>query len=197
MTHELRALARAGASGTTQAELGPIGTVMAQDDSLSGFWHRFEETLLRSPTSDDVFSTRAVEEAFSKNELIERSVHASFFSAVPGILTGLGLLMTFVAILDGLSHVSVDANMDVAGIGGLINGLSGKFVSSVTAVTCAVAFVFVERFAYSRPNEAYRALVRELSSRFRRKTAEQMLHEIQIELAAARAADRAVPRLRS
>jgi len=69
--------------------------------------------------------------------------------------------------------------MDVKGIGGLINGLSGKFVSSVTAVTCAVLFVFVERIAYSRPHAAYREIIAMLNPKFRRKSAEYLLYQIQ------------------
>jgi hypothetical protein len=171
---------------SVKADLDAIQVIMSDEPVVRRSWQLFEETLLISPTNEEVYSTQSIEESFPKHTMVEENVHGAFFTAVPGILTGVGLLMTFVAILDGLSHVSVAANMDVTGIGGLINGLSGKFVSSVTAVSCAVAFVFVERFAYSKPNQAYRALIQVLSSHFRRKTTEQLLHEIQTQLAARR-----------
>ncbi|MEQ1399746.1 hypothetical protein, partial [Salmonella enterica] len=85
-----------------------------------------------APT-DEILSTQSIDHALARNSLVEEHVSTALFKSIPGILTGLGLLMTFVAILDGLSHVSVAANMDVTGIGGLINGLSGKFVSSIVA----------------------------------------------------------------
>jgi hypothetical protein len=57
-------------------------------------------------------------------------------------------------------------------------------------VTCAVSFVFVERFAYSRPNLAYRRLVSQLANRFKRRTAEHLLHHIQAQLTAQAALQR-------
>jgi hypothetical protein len=166
----------------TAAELARIKTLMEKEAVAAHPWALFEETLLVSNEGDEIYSTQAVESVFSKAALIEENVHSAFFSAIPGVLTGVGLLMTFVAILDGLSHVSVAANMDVKGIGGLINGLSGKFVSSIVAVTCAVLFVFVERIAYSAPHDAYRKLISRITSRFRRRTTEHLLFHIQAQL---------------
>jgi hypothetical protein len=56
------------------------------------------------------------------------------FGAVPGLLTGAGLTLTFVAILVALKSVSYNeghANEPISGIANLINGLSGKFLSSI------------------------------------------------------------------
>ena len=166
----------------TLRDLTALRAIMQKQPISEHSWKLFEETLLISAQGDEVYSTVPVESIFSKAALIEENIHSAVYNAVPGILTGLGLLMTFVAILDGLSHVTVSANMDVQGIGGLINGLSGKFVSSITAVTCAVAFVFVERLAYAQPNHGYRKLISLLTTRFKRRTAEHILYHIQSQL---------------
>jgi hypothetical protein len=113
---------------------------------------------------------------------VDEYLQLSFFATIPGVLTGLGLLMTFVAILDGLSHVTVGTNMDVQGIGGLINGLSGKFVSSIVAVTCAVAFAFIERFAFSFVRRAHRPFLSQALRKIRRRSPEQLLSQIQAQL---------------
>lgn len=173
---------RAEARVMTGKELASIRTVMQKEKLLAPVWLNFEDTLLVSGQGEEIYGTESPDRIFSKQAIVEENVHHALFSAIPGILTGVGLLMTFVAILDGLSHVSVTANMDVQGIGGLINGLSGKFVSSIVAVTCAVSFVFVERYAYSAPDSAYRKLVHQLSARFKRKTTEQLLFHIQTQL---------------
>jgi hypothetical protein len=166
--------------------LGPVRALMAASPVMHYRWGEFEASLLPSPSGKEYCTTDGVEAFFSRNALIEDHVSAGFFGSVPGILTGLGLLMTFVAILEGLSHVSVAANMDVQGIGGLINGLSGKFASSIVAVTCAVLFVFVERVAYSLPGSPHRRLLASLSTRFKRRTAEQLLLSINQQLAEMR-----------
>jgi hypothetical protein len=164
-------------------DLVSLRRILEKERITAHAWTQFEETLLVPPgEKNTVYATTPVDTAFSKAALIEENVHSALFNAIPGVLTGLGLLMTFVAILDGLSHVTVAANMDVKGIGGLINGLSGKFASSIVAVTCAVCFVFVERIAYSAPQGAYRELLTALASRFRRRTAEHLLQSIRDDL---------------
>lgn len=165
------------------SDLNPIKELMSHEKLVSTSWRQFEETLLVHPANEEVYASVPLQEHLSKTSLIEENVHSGFYNSVPGILTGLGLLMTFVAILDGLSHVSVSSNMDVQGIGGLINGLSGKFVSSIVAVSCAVCFVLIERIAYAQPHRAYRKLINTLSSRFRRRTMEHLLQSVEAQLA--------------
>ena len=183
--------------GFSGGELTALRDAMSRSEETRELWERFEPTLIqrRSGKATEVFAPEAVDLAFSREKLVDSHLSTAFFNSVPGVLTGVGLLMTFVAILDGLSHVTVAANMDVKGIGGLINGLSGKFVSSIVAVSCAVAFVFVERFTYSRPLKAHRLLVRLLSSRFRRLTDEHLLFELQEEIRALRGGNPAPERL--
>jgi hypothetical protein len=67
---------------------------------------------------------------------------------VPGILTALGLLATFSAILVALSGVSYNPGntvQPVTGIDALINGLAGKFLSSIIALILSMIFTFVEK----------------------------------------------------
>lgn len=65
---------------------------------------------------------------------------------LPSWLTAIGLLTTFLAILLGLQGVKVLSNMEVQGIGGLVNGLSGKFFSSIVALGCAVTITIAHYF---------------------------------------------------
>ena len=165
----------------TKPILDQMTNLISKEKLVGPAWEQFRETLLVTK-NEEIYSTCALESVVSKQAVIEENVNTALFNALPGVLTGVGLLMTFVAILDGLSHVTVAANMDVRGIGGLINGLSGKFASSIVAVTCAVSFVFIERFAYSKPTKAYRTLINNLSKFFKRRTTEHLLLSIQDKL---------------
>lgn len=190
---ELKAFSKKEAQRESQREsmthknITSLRALMMKFKLTAAAWERFEDTLVAFGSAGEprgtFFCTQPIESAFSRESLIEDHVNTKLFQALPGVLTGVGLLMTFVAILDGLSHVTVTANMDVKGIGGLINGLSGKFFSSIVAVTCAVCFIFVERMAYSKPERAHRELTRELNKLFKRKTAEGLLVGIHNELA--------------
>jgi hypothetical protein len=99
------------------------------------------------------FLTLPVREILPEEELIAPFYHASFHQAVPGILTALGLLATFSAILVALSGVSynaANAAQPVTGIDSLINGLAGKFLSSIIALILSMIFTFVEKKACER-----------------------------------------------
>ena len=64
------------------------------------------------------------------------------------ILTALGLLATFIAILQGLAGVTyneADPLHPISGIDTLINGLAGKFLSSILALLLSVLFTVIER----------------------------------------------------
>ncbi len=71
---------------------------------------------------------------------------------LPSWLTAIGLLTTFLAILLGLQGVKVLSNMEVQGIGSLVNGLSGKFFSSIVALGCAVT-ITIAHYAWSNQIE--------------------------------------------
>ncbi|MBA3916864.1 MAG: hypothetical protein H0X25_24070, partial [Acidobacteriales bacterium] len=75
--------------------------------------------------------------------VVGNSFHAAIFTSFPGLLTGAGLTLTFVAILLALYGVHYDkanAADPVTGIDTLINGLSGKFLSSIVALVLSILF---------------------------------------------------------
>lgn len=65
--------------------------------------------------------------------------------AARDIVTGFGLLITFVAILVALRDVNIDKNNEVQGLPNLIGGLSGKFVSSIAALLAATVYALIEK----------------------------------------------------
>jgi hypothetical protein len=136
------------------------------------WWASVDESLEYYEAPDQEggwFLTRPVQEILPEEDLVEPYYHASFHQAVPGILTALGLLATFSAILVALSNVSYNAAnavQPVTGIDGLINGLAGKFLSSIIALILSVTFTLVERKYCERQIQmridALRALIRNI-----------------------------------
>jgi hypothetical protein len=110
------------------------------------------------------FLTRPAKEIFTEDDLVFNLYHASFYQAVPSVLTAVGLLATFVAILQGLAGVTyneADALHPVGGIDALINGLAGKFLSSIVALILSVLFTFLERKVCERQiSRSYEQLLR-------------------------------------
>ncbi|OPY77528.1 MAG: Chromosome partition protein Smc [Syntrophorhabdus sp. PtaU1.Bin153] len=90
------------------------------------------------------------------------------------IITGAGLLATFLAILVALLDVRL-ANNRIQGLDLLIQGLSGKFLSSVVAVACATALVFFEKGLFHPARVSSLALGATLRSLLPRLTPSQIL----------------------
>jgi len=115
------------------------------------WWQLVEESLEIYTAVDGRegwFTLRPVTEILDEETLVWAGYHASFYQAIPGILTALGLLATFIAILQGLAGVSynpLDSAHPVTGIDTLINGLSGKFVSSIVALLASIVFTLIEK----------------------------------------------------
>jgi hypothetical protein len=116
---------------------------------------------------DGWFLTRPAREIATEESILERFYHSGFHQAVPSILTGLGLLSTFIAILIALWSVSYDetnATKPFTGMQDLINGLAGKFITSVIALILGVTFTFIEKKVCERRlAEAYEAVVRTIT----------------------------------
>jgi hypothetical protein len=66
------------------------------------------------------------------------------YKTAPTVISGVGLLATFLAILVALLDVKLAHNR-VQGLDLLVQGLSGKFLSSVVAIGCATMLVYAER----------------------------------------------------
>jgi hypothetical protein len=138
-------------------------------ESLKGlpkqWWARIAERidLYRSPEDREGWLlTESPRTALPYDVVIGRNFHAASFSAFPGILTGSGLTLTFIAILLGLLGVHYDksnAIEPISGIDTLINGLSGKFLSSIVALLFSIAFTLIEKQVVRGLREAYEDLL--------------------------------------
>jgi hypothetical protein len=120
-----------------------------------------------------VFSTRTAADFFPR-DLLNGRLNLSFYHQFPSLITGIGLLLTFLAILIGLSKLHADGS-HIVGIQGLINGLAGKFLTSIVGLVCANLFVLIEKSALHRLATTQQQFVTMVDELFPRKTMEQML----------------------
>jgi hypothetical protein len=120
-------------------------------DAPRAWWKAIDSHTERYTSPEDVegwFLVEKPRELLPYEIVIGRNFNAAFFSALPGLLTGAGLTLTFVAILLALYGVHYDkANTvePISGIDILINGLSGKFLSSIVALFLSIVFTLFEK----------------------------------------------------
>ena len=150
------------------------------------WWLAIEQSLeyYTSPTGNEGwFITRAIRDSLPEEDVVDSFYNSAFHQAVPGILTALGLLATFVAILMALAGVTYnprDAMRPVSGIDQLINGLSGKFLSSIIALILSVIFTLLEKKICDRQlRNSYDAMIKRCRDVFPFLTQSRILLDIQ------------------
>jgi len=122
--------------------------------------------------------SESADEAFNEATVIEPSIDRSFFAGLPAIVTGAGLLITFMAILVALLDVRIEDNR-VQGIENLIQGLSGKFISSLAALAAATLYLLLEKPLFHRLGASRQRLVAVLDTLVPRLSMTRLLIDVQ------------------
>ena len=158
-------------------DLHTLDKAMRREPRLEQAWLHFRKTFIVERTAwfiePKVFATRTAAEFFSR-DLLNSRLNLAFYHQFPSLITGGGLLLTFLAILIGLSKLHADGS-HIVGIQGLINGLAGKFLTSIVGLLCANLFVLLEKSALHRLGTTQQQFVTMVDELFPRKTMEQML----------------------
>lgn len=143
-------------------------------------WEEFLETLLptETPDGDVVYNTARAKVFLDSESLVEQRLNLAWHSAVPGILTSLGLLGTFGAIFLGLHALHVGSEGQVGGIQTFINNLSGKFLSSLVGLFFAIFYMAQERFIVGDLGNLCVKLQNRLDRLFPQKLSDEILDSI-------------------
>lgn len=155
-----------------------IDAVLQREPWLSQAWKQYRKTLVTEQVAwyiePRIFSSRSAQELFSLETIFRGRLNLSWYQQVPSLLTGIGLLLTFMALLVGLSKLHADGH-GIAGIQGLINGLAGKFLTSIVGLVCATLFTVIEKPLMFRLLSAHQHFTHLIDDLFPRKTLEQIL----------------------
>lgn len=149
------------------------------------WWEHIDENIEGYTSPEDRegwFLTERPRNLLGYDATIARHFHASLFNAFPGILTGAGLALTFIAILfalEGVQYNEANTSNPVSGIGGLINGLAGKFLSSIVALLLSILFTFFERGIVRRLHAHYERMIAAISKGIPYLSSSRILLDIQ------------------
>lgn len=172
--------------GLSAAVYDGLVQIFATSTSLSAAWNAFNSLILgRRNTSgeEEYWVSDSPEATFSETAVFEGRLNRGFFSALPGIVTGTGLLFTFLAILVALLDVKIGQNNQIEGLDLLIRGLSGKFVSSIAALFSATVFMLAEKPLLHRLSKARLHLVGAIDALVPRLSSVRVLAELQRDIA--------------
>ena len=142
-------------------------------------WMEFVETLvLPEPESGDpIRNTGEVSRYLNDSTIILPRISSGFYQAVPNLLTGMGILGTFLGLAGGVGSASSGLSSSnpgeiTAALQQLLGGASLAFWTSIVGIFCSILFVFVERFASRKLHIALDDWVGAIESRLERVTPE-------------------------
>lgn len=159
-------------------DLQLIDATFEREPWLAPAWKQYRKTLISEQVAwyiePRIFSSRSAQDLFSLDTVFRGQLNLAWYQQVPSLLTGIGLLFTFIALLVGLSKLHADGHA-IAGIQGLINGLSGKFLTSIVGLVCSTLFTLLEKPLLFRLLSAHQHCIHLIDDLFPRKTLEQIL----------------------
>ncbi len=163
--------------GVTQNDVDALRGIFddSRSESLQDSWIDYESQLVMKGENGLYWSATPADKIFTDANVV--SLNRSWYSSFPGVITGVGLLFTFVAILIALLNVDV-VEGQVKGVDLLIRGLSAKFISSIVALTCATVFVLFEKNRFHKIDAVRGKLASLLDKRIPQLSATQVLVDI-------------------
>ncbi len=183
--------------------LREIRSIKGNNGYIGKIWWEFCETLIikreketENPNAycennhiEKLRNTDQIEMYFNSDVIIDKQVQKEVLDVIPGILTGLGLVGTFLAI--AIALMGFDMSHIELSIQNLLGGLSIKFISSLVGITTSILFLFLKSHLFSKLETSISCLQLQLNSIFPRRTPESYLCHIweQIELSNERLED--------
>jgi len=152
---------------------------------LQHIWHEFDETLIKLPDSDPpaIRNTRGAGEYFTQSAVVGNRLNLRFYSALPNLLTGTGILGTFIGLVAGIwlaskGLASPDVEIVKQSLQYLLNGASLAFLTSIAGLITSILFSWREKHWIHKLEGLRKRWINMLDSRLDRVNSEMLSHEI-------------------
>lgn len=148
-------------------------------------WREFDESLVLVPQKNRLCNTLDAAHFFNTHTLASGLTENRMLAAVPGFITAIGVIGTFVGLQLGLGPLGLldpsaaGANDLTHGIFGMIGGASIAFMTSVWGVLVSVLFNFFEKLMERQIRLLITAFQNKVDYLYPRITAEQSLSNIE------------------
>ena len=146
-------------------------------------WAEFKDTLL-DPAIDDerqvLYSSQPAGTFFSRDSLLGERINLRLFNALPNLLTGTGILGTFVGLVAGIYLAGASlANPETAqaALGDLLGGASLAFLTSIVGLLSSILFSSAEKHQLHGFEQRRQCWVNKLDERLRRVSVELLTRD--------------------
>jgi chemotaxis regulatin CheY-phosphate phosphatase CheZ len=160
------------------------GEKISKIDILIHPWSEFTETLIEDDDAGKILNTHSVSSYFTRDSLLGDRIDLRYYSTFPNILTGLGILGTFIGLVAGIylasgTLLSNEAQETKKALESLLGGASLSFMTSIAGLFTSLLFSWREKAKIHKFDKLRREWIAALDKRLERVTVEsvnQLLH---------------------
>ena len=174
--------------GSPFLELSEIAAGMKGTPALAHAWSQYEETLHPQYKVDAATGqthlvcwreTALAETFFSMKDIVDTPLKADLYKHFPGILTGIGIIGTFLGLIQGLTAFDgADITQAQAELKDLLLAVGHAFYVSGAAITMAMAFTWIEKALITARHRELTCIVLRLDSFFDAGVGEEYLAQL-------------------
>ena len=139
----------------------PIKLFKKRGKLFNHLWTEYEQTLHEQRKFNPqtgveeliaIRSTTPAEMFFNPSVLVDSQLNIEFFKHLPGILTGLGIIGTFLGLIHGLQAFRIDENTEIVrqSLDQLLHGVYEAFLVSMAAIALAMFVTVIEKFLFAK-----------------------------------------------
>lgn len=169
---------------TAPVDRDQVAQVLAQDATLAHLWTEYTETLHEQYDYVDgqrrlvaVRATVPAEVFFNTQVLVDTPLNTEFFRHLPGLLTGIGIIGTFLGLIVGLSGFEPTGSAEEvkASLGKLMHGVMDAFIASAGAIGAAMIITFLEKRELNRRYKQVEQLTQAIDALYEAGAGEEYL----------------------
>ena len=146
-------------------------------------WSEFRETLIDPAIGDSsqvLYNSQRAGDFFSRDSLLGEQINLRMFNAMPNLLTGAGILGTFVGLVAGIYLAGTglaDPTKAQAALGDLLAGASLAFLTSIVGLTSSLLFSSAEKHQLHEFEKLRQFWVNGLDGKLRRISLERLTRD--------------------
>ena len=131
-----------------QANSGGLPLEVPEARCLSKLWAEYRSTFAFE-TKDGLYTKENAFLYFSANEIVEQCLNLRYWTMLPGIFVGIGILGTFVGLTYGVGNFDTGSTEAIRGsITQLLAGMNTAFSTSIWGMLLSIWFNFIEKFKF-------------------------------------------------